>query len=67
MVKTPSFLHHSRKQALLSLERMVPVCVADRKEFAGGQLVMFIPPWKQMLLVKKTRKSYKWWATSIHW
>lgn len=54
MVKTPSFLHHSRKLALRSLERMAPVCVADKKELAGGQLVMFIPPWKQMLLVKKT-------------
>lgn len=62
MVKTPSFLHHSRKRALLALERMAPVCVADRKELAGGQLVMFIPPWKQMLRVKKPWKSYKWWA-----
>lgn len=67
MVKTPSILHHSKKLALLSLERMAPVCVADKKELAGGRLVMFIPPWKQMLLVKKIRKSYKWCVTSIHW
>lgn len=67
MVKTPSILHHLKKPALLSLERMAPVCVADRKELAGGRLVMFIPPWKQMLLVKKTWKSYKRWVRSIHW